>query len=141
MHVALIVLIASLVVGGTLTAFGAVSMARQRRVRRIRLPARVLTQLPTPPGNLMTVEYPGPDGAPVRTTILVAWRRGLGATPTFSGSVWVDPENPADVMARPGGRTLHGLLLLAFGLVIVTGGLITAATFAADAALRSAGLG
>ena len=77
---------------------------RERRVRRVRLPARLVQRIPLPPGYLLTVEFPGPDGRPRQATLMSAIRRGLGATPEFSGWVWVDADRPSDVVVRPGAR-------------------------------------
>ncbi|WP_188037480.1 hypothetical protein [Actinotalea sp. JY-7885] len=121
-----IVLVATLLVGGAMIA-GAVALSRnESRKRRIQLPARLVTQQRLPAGNWMTVEFPGPDGAPRTTTVFSAFRRGLGATPMFSGSVWVDADDPSDVIVRPRARSFWPVFLTIFGSVLIAVGIIVA---------------
>lgn len=94
----------------------AVALARRaRRTKRIQLPARLLSRVFMPPGYLLTVEFPGPDGAPRRATVLSALRRGIGATPVFSGWVWVNVDDPSDVIVRPYARMFWPTFLGIFG--------------------------
>lgn len=139
--VAGVLLVVALVVGGGLVVAGGVSMHRQNAVRRVQLPARLLRKVPAVAGDLLTVEFPGPDGAPRTATFLSAYRRGLGATPTFSGWVWVAVGDPGDVMSRPSGRTLHGLLMLCFGVAILLAGIMGTGVVFLDAWMDGLGSG
>ena len=76
---------------------------------RIRPPARVVSKVDIVAGDVMTVEYPGPDGAPLRAEVFAAFRQGLGATPMFHGYVYVNPEDPTDVKTRPQGKVGPGV--------------------------------
>lgn len=99
--------VAAIVAGlvAVLSITAAVALARRaRRTRRIQLPATLLSRVFMPPGYLLTVEFPGADGAPRRTTVLSAIRRGLVATPEFSDWVWVNLDDPSDVIVRPHAR-------------------------------------
>ena len=136
MIAALVPLAVGLVLGAPMIA-GAVALTRrENRIRRLRLPARLVSRTAVPPGHVLTVEFPGPDGAPRRTTVLSAHRRGLGATPTFSGWVWVDPDDPSDVVVRPRARLFWPLLLTVAGVVVLTAGGVVALVVAADSAVR-----
>lgn len=99
---------------------GAVALARrEKRTRRIQLPARLLSKVFMPPGYLLTVEFPGPDGAPRRTTVVSAIRRGLGATPEFQGWVWVAADDPSDVVVRPHARMFWPVFLGVLGAIML----------------------
>lgn len=108
---------------------------RARRQRRIRLPARLVSKVIMPPGYLLTVEFPAPDGTPRRATVLSALRRGIGATPEFQGWVWVNLDNHDDVIVRPHARMFWptffgvaaGFALLATAMLFMIGATFTAA--------------
>lgn len=112
----------------------AVLLARRaRRTRRVQLPARLLNRVLMPPGFLLTVEFPGPDGAPRQATVLSAVRRGIGATPVFSGWVWVNVDDPTDVIVRPHARMFWPTFLAILGgfALVATMMLATMAAFVA----------
>ena len=106
---------------------------RARRTRRVQLPARLLNRVIMPPGFLLTVEFPGPDGAPRQASVLSAVRRGLGATPVFSGWVWVNVDDPSDVIVRPNARMFWPTFLAILGgfALVATMLLVTMAVFVA----------
>lgn len=99
---------------------------RERAKERVQLPARELARQFIPPGWVVEVEYPGPDGAPLRTAVFSARRWGIGATPPFSGWVWVARRDPSDVVLRPRARSFWpgalwvtgGALLLVVGITV-----------------------
>lgn len=134
-----IALTVGLLLGGSMIA-GAVALWRvEGRKRRIRLPARLVEQTFMPPGAWLTVEFPGPDGEPRRSVVFSAVRRGLGATPMFQGWVWVDRDDPSDVIVRPRARSFWPVFLTVAGSVLLTAGVIVALVLWADAALRGMG--
>ena len=97
---------------------------RERRVRRVQLPARLLQRVPLPPGYLLTVEFPGPDGRPRQATLMSAIRRGLGATPEFSGWVWVNADRPSDVVVRPRARYFWPTFLGVLGSIALVAAML-----------------
>ncbi|WP_456786040.1 hypothetical protein [Cellulomonas sp. P5_C5] len=125
-HLLLTLAILLLLLGLIALPVGIVLLVRARSVPRIQLPARVVSKVDVVAGDVMTVEYPGPDGAPLRAEVFAAFRQGLGATPMFHGYVYVNPEDPTDVKTRPQGKvgpgwtvTIIGIVLLVLGLVLL----------------------
>nr|WP_297428032.1 hypothetical protein [uncultured Actinotalea sp.] len=92
---------------------------RERAKERVQLPARELARQFIPPGWVIEVEYPGPDGAPLRAAVFSARRWGLGATPPFSGWVWVARRDPSDVVLRPHARSFWPGALWVTGSVLL----------------------
>jgi len=121
--------VTTVVVGPVLIVLGSRSIAAARSVPRVAVPARLLHRWPVPGGLMLSIEYPGPDGRPLRADTYAVMRQGLGATPTFAGWAYVNPENPSDVMTRPTGRTGAGWWLVIVGIVlcVATAGLLLAA--------------
>ncbi len=104
---------------------GAIALFRKEsRVRRIQLPARLVSRAYAVAGDALTIEFPGPDNEPRRTVVFSATRRGLGATPTFQGWVWVNVDDPSDVVVRPRARGFWPLFLTIFGCVVLVAGFI-----------------
>lgn len=125
-HVLLTVAIVLVLLGVVALPVGIVLLTRARDVPRLQLPARVVSKVSVLAGDVMTVEYPGPDGAPLRHDVFAAFRQGLGATPMFHGYVYVNPDDPTDVKTRPQGKvgpgwtvTIIGIVLLALGVVLL----------------------
>ncbi|UJP39756.1 hypothetical protein [Cellulomonas palmilytica] len=100
------------VVTAVLATVGFRWLAAARGVQRVRVPARQLSSSYVGPGTFVDVEYPGPDGRPLRTQLFVWLVRAPGVPYTFDGTVWVDPRNPADVTPRRQGRTTRATLTL-----------------------------
>jgi len=121
--------VTTVVVGPVMIVLGSRSIAAARSVPRVAVPARLLHRWPVPGGLMLSIEYPGPDGRPLRADTYAVMRQGLGATPTFAGWAYVNPENPSDVMTRPTGRTGAGWWLVIVGIVlcVATAGLLLAA--------------
>jgi len=125
-HILLTIAVTLLVLGVIALPVGIRLLVRARAVPRIQLPARAVGRVSVLAGDVLTVEYPGPDGAPLRHDVFAATRRGLGASPTFHGYVYVNPGDPTDVKTRPQGKvgpgwtvTIVGTVLLAAGLVVL----------------------
>ena len=123
-HVLLTIAVALLVLGVVALPVGIGLLSRARSVRRIQLPARVVSKVDIVAGDVMTVEYPGPDGAPLRAEVFAAFRQGLGATPMFHGYVYVNPDDPTDVKTRPQGKVGPGWTVTIIGIVLLTAGLV-----------------
>ena len=87
-------------------------LSAARRVVRVRVPARELHSTYVGPGTFVDVEYPGPDGRPLRGHLFVWLVRAPGVPYTFDGTVWVDPRNPVDITPRSQGRTTRATLTL-----------------------------
>ncbi|GIG21411.1 hypothetical protein Cch01nite_21350 [Cellulomonas chitinilytica] len=123
---ALLVLLAvlTLAVGPVLIVLGSRRIAAARNVPRVAVPARLLSRWPVPGGLMLSVEYPGPDGRPLRADTYAVIRQGLGATPTFAGWVYVNRDDPSDVMTRPTGRTGAGWWLVIVGIVLCVASLL-----------------
>lgn len=110
--------VTTVVVGPVLIVLGSRRIAAARSVPRVAVPARLLHRWPVPGGLMLSIEYPGPDGRPLRADTYAVMKQGLGATPTFAGWAYVNPENPSDVMTRPTGRTGAGWWLVIVGIVL-----------------------
>ena len=123
-HVILTIAIVLLVLGAIALPVGIRLLSRARAVPRVQVPARAISQVPLMAGNVITVEYPGPDGRPLRTDVFAALRRGLGATPMFSGYVYVNPNDPTDIKTRPQGKVGPGWTLIIIGSVALGAGVI-----------------
>ncbi len=107
-----------------LAVVGSRRLARARGVRRVQVPARVRSSVPVPGGDLVDVEYPGPDGRVLRAQVMTFLVTAPGQPYTFDGTVWVDPRDPADVTPRRQGRTTAAtvtLVLAAVALVLAVG--------------------
>jgi hypothetical protein len=88
-----------------------------------------MSQIPTPPGHLLTVEFPRPDGVPRQTTVMSALLPGLGvSTPELQDRVWVNADDPSGVIVRPRARLFLPVMLTISGSAIIVGGLIATAT-------------
>ncbi|MGY4645152.1 hypothetical protein [Cellulomonas sp. URHB0016] len=116
-------------VGPVLVVLGSRRVAAARRVPRVAVPARLVSRWLAPGGMMLTIEYPGPDGRPLRADTYAVVRTGLGATPTFAGWAYVNRDDPSDVMTRPTGRTGAGWWFVIVGIVLCVGtlGLLLAA--------------
>ncbi|MBX9243311.1 hypothetical protein ICW40_00615 [Actinotalea ferrariae] len=122
-----VVLGLTLLIGPAMIA-GAVALSRKEsRVRRIQLPARLVEKTHVISGYMLTVEFPGPDNEPRRTVLFSAIRRGIGATPEFQGWVWVNRDDPSDVIVRPRARSFWPVFLTIAGSVVLVAGFITTA--------------
>lgn len=116
----------ALAIGGSMIA-GAVALSRKEsKVRRIQLPARLVDRVYAVSGYMLTLEFPGPDNEPRRTVVFSAFRRGIGATPVFQGWVWVNRDDPSDVIVRPRARSFWPVFLSIFGAAVLAAGVITA---------------
>jgi hypothetical protein len=119
LHVLLLLVAgACLVVGPVLLVVGGRKVAAARRVPRVVVPARLVSRWLVPGGMMLTIEYPGPDGQPLRADTYAVMRQGVGATPMFTGWAYVNPEDPSDVMTRPTGRTGAGWWFVTVGIVL-----------------------
>ncbi|MFC0643936.1 hypothetical protein [Cellulomonas phragmiteti] len=113
--------VGSLVLAVVLAVIGFRALGRARGVRRVQVPARLLSTSPSPGGDLVEVEYPAPDGTTLRTRMQVFRVHAPGQPYIFDGTVWVDPARPTDATPRRQGRTsgavttlvLAGVALLA----------------------------
>ncbi|GEA82340.1 hypothetical protein [Cellulomonas uda] len=104
-----------------LATLGGRWLAAARRVHRVQVPARALSSAYVGPGTFVDVEYPGPDGRPLRAQLFVWLVRAPGVPYTFDGTVWVDPHHPADVTPRRQGRTTRATLTLILAAVTLAG--------------------
>ena len=86
--------------------------------------ARVVSKILVLVGDIITVEYPGPDGAPLRRDVFAAHRSGIGATPTFHGYAYVNRNDPTDVKTRPQGKVGPGWTLILVGSVSLVVGFV-----------------
>lgn len=110
---------------GSAMLAGAITLTRkERRISRIQLPARLVSKVWVVPGFMLNLEFPGPDGAPRRTSVFSAMRRGLGATPHFGGWVWVNRADPSDVIVRPRARAFWPVFLSVAGGIVLVFGLV-----------------
>ncbi len=123
--VAVILAITALLTSAFAVAAVLLHRAEKRR-QRIQLPARLVSRQWVGPGDMLTIEFPGPDGSPRRTTLFSATRTGLGATPTFQGWVWVNRADPSDVVVRPNARAFWPVMLGSFAGFVLLGGTIAA---------------
>ncbi|GEK21753.1 hypothetical protein [Cellulomonas xylanilytica] len=123
-HVVLTVAVVVLVLGVVALPVGIRLLTRARAVPRIRLPARAVSKVSVLAGDVITVEYPGPDGAPLRREVFAAFRQGLGATPMFHGYVYVNPADPTDVKTRPQGKVGPGWTVTIVGIVLLVVGIL-----------------
>ncbi|WP_028048729.1 hypothetical protein [Cellulomonas sp. URHD0024] len=114
--------LAVLLLGITAAVQGMRLVSRARAVPRVRVPALLLGRIPAPGGWVMTLEFPGPDNAPRRADVYAAVRTGLGATPTFGGYVYVNPNDLEDVKTRPQGKVGPGSWLAIGGIVLIVVG-------------------
>jgi hypothetical protein len=115
---------AGAVVGLVLVIAGSRRLRRAKNVDRIVLPARIVSHAWVGPGVMYILEYAGPTGEALRASVFSAIRRGLGATPTFAGLVYVNRADPTDVVVRAGGRKGVGLWLLIPGIALLVVGVV-----------------
>ncbi|WP_448073422.1 hypothetical protein [Georgenia yuyongxinii] len=90
------------------------------------VPATVVRQVGLRQPPVLEVDYPGPDGRPLRGRVTVPMSAaGFGQALLTGGAtttVWVDPRRPADISLQQSGsaggsaRVLGGALMLFFGL-------------------------
>jgi len=113
------------VVAVVLAVLGFRWLLAARRVRRVRVPARELHSTYIGPGTFVDVEYPGPDGRPLRGSMFVWLVRAPGVPYTFDGTVWVDPADPTDITPRLQGRTTRATLTLIFAAIALVAALGT----------------
>ncbi|MBX9244717.1 DUF3592 domain-containing protein [Actinotalea ferrariae] len=101
----------ALVVGGLLM------VRSQRSSRWVAVPGRVVDRsfLTTP--TRVTVEYPAPDGAPLRARVSAGLMGGLrGPEVGADVTVYVDPRRPTDVTLGPSSATTtYGWAFVAMG--------------------------
>ena len=116
--------VALLVLGVVVLPVGIRLLLKARAVPRVRVPARVVSKVLVLVGDVITVEYPGPDGAPLRRDVFAAHRSGIGATPTFDGYAYVNRNDPTDVKTRPQGKIGPGCTLIIVGGVALVVGLV-----------------
>lgn len=95
------------------------AFVRLGRVRRVRVPARLLQRVWAGPGEIVDVEYPAPDGSPLRARLWVTYARAPGIPYAFDGTVWVNPVDPSDVTPRSVGRNGWAVTSLVVGLVLL----------------------
>lgn len=112
-----------LALGVVLAVVGARRLRVARGVHRVQVPARVLSSVPVPGGDVVEVEYPGPDGAPLRARVPTFLVTAPGQPYTFDGTVWVDPARPHDVTPRRHGRTTGATVTLVLAAVVLVAGL------------------
>ena len=123
-HLFLTFAVALLVIGVIAVPVGIRLVVKARAVPRVQVPARVVSKFTVLAGDVITLEYPGPDGAPLRRDVFAATRRGLGATPTFHGYAYVNRDDPTDVKTRPQGKIGPGSTLTIVGSVALLVGLV-----------------
>ncbi|TRW43536.1 DUF3592 domain-containing protein [Georgenia yuyongxinii] len=92
---------------------------------RVPVPATVVRQVGLRQPPVLEVDYPAPDGRPLRGHVSVPMSAaGFGQALLTGGSpttVWVDPRRPEDISLQQSGRSgsgraLGGALMLFFGL-------------------------
>ena len=137
-QILLTIAIALLVLGVIALPVGIRLLLRARAVPRIQVPARVVSKILVLVGDILTVEYPGPDGAPLRRDVFAAHRSGIGATPTFHGYAYVNRNDPTDVKTRPQGKIGPGCTLIIVGSVCLVVGFVL--LMVALAGISSAGI-
>lgn len=111
----------------------------QRGVERIRVPARLISGTPAVNGRRLEVEYPAPDGSPLRAEISIHTVNALRIWQPFDGSVWVNRDDPTDVTARSHGRSTRAVVLFSAGFTfaVVAFGLgVVALIMATEASIR-----
>ncbi|MEN0129868.1 MAG: hypothetical protein AAGC49_10550 [Brevundimonas sp.] len=132
--VVLLATVAIFVLGIVGIVVGSVLLSRARSVPRVQVPARLVSRQSAGAGDVMLLEFPGPDGAPRQAEVFAAAGRGVGATPLFDGLAWVNPRDLADVAlqpepqgdAGPGWTVLViGIVLTILGATVLMGGLLT----------------
>jgi len=96
-------------------------LSRVRGVRRVQVPATLVSRTYTGAGDVLHVEYPAPDGSPLRATIYMWLVNAPGVPYTFDGTVWVNPADPTDVTPRRQGRTTAATVTLIFAAIALTG--------------------
>ena len=116
-------------------------LGRARAVPRVQVPARLVSRYSVLAGDMMTLEFPGPDGAPRQAGVFAAFRQGVGATPMFSGWVYVNPQDLTDVKTRPQGKVGPGWTVLIVGIVLTVLGALTAVAGVIVAAVDGIGSG
>ncbi|MCU1442263.1 MAG: hypothetical protein JWQ59_413 [Cryobacterium sp.] len=116
-------------VGVALIVGGIVLLVRRADVQegfgpRVPIPAIVVRQVGLRQPPIFEVDYPGPDGRPLRGQVQVPLSAaGLGQALLTRGApttVWVDPTRPADPSLVQSGQSrslpvFAGILLLFFG--------------------------
>lgn len=115
--------VAALAAGIALLVAGGRRSGRARAVDRVQVPARSLSETRTLAGEEHLVEYPAPDGSPLRATVHVARVRVPGQPYVFDGTVWVARDDPTDVVARSWGRQTGGFVRIVVGVVLVVAAL------------------
>ena len=128
-------------IGLTLVVLGGRRIRRQRAVDRVALPARLISSTMLLLGIDYVVEYPGPDGRPLRgTAFSVAKRtlssRGYRGTARFNGVVYAARNDPSDIVLEPHPRTLAGTIALIVGVVTLFASVVVAANLALSALLK-----
>lgn len=103
----------------TLLVLAIRTFVRLGRVRRVRVPARLLQRRWGLAGEIVDVEYPAPDGSPLRARLWVTYVRAIGLPYAFDGTVWVDPADPTDVTPRYVGRNGWAVTGLVVGTVLL----------------------
>lgn len=109
----------ALVLGVVLLVVSGRRSGRARAVDRVRVPARSLSERWTLAGDEHLVEYPGPDGTPLRATIVVTRVTAPGQPYLFDGWVWVARHDPTDVVSRSWGTQAGSLVTMIFGIVFL----------------------
>ena len=119
--------------GVTLLVVGGRALARNARVRRVQVPARLLSRSWVGPGEVVDVEYPAPDWTPLRTRLYVNFVDAPGVPTRFDGTVWVNPADPHDVTPRRVGRSTWGTVGVAAGGFLLVGAFVLGVLGAATA--------
>ncbi|MCC2333753.1 hypothetical protein [Cellulomonas wangsupingiae] len=114
-----------LVIAVLLAVVGFRRLRRARGVRRVRVPATLVSQTYAGAGDVLHVEYPAPDGTPLRATIYMWLVNAPGVPYTFDGTVWVDPADPTDVTPRRQGRTTWATVTLILAAIALVGAIGT----------------
>ncbi|MBO3089254.1 hypothetical protein [Cellulomonas dongxiuzhuiae] len=117
--------VGSLVLAVVLAVLGFRALAAARGVRRVQVPARLLSEAPSPGGEFVDVEYPAPDGRTLRARMHVFRVHAPGQPYVFDGTVWVDPARPTDVTPRRQGRTAGAVTTLVLAGVALVAALGT----------------
>lgn len=109
----------ALVLGVAVLVVSGRRSGRARAVDRVRVPARSLSERWTLGGDEHLVEYPGPDGAPLRATIVVTRVTAPGQPYLFDGWVWVARDDPTDVVSRTWGRQSGSFVTMILGIILL----------------------
>lgn len=103
---------------GVLLVGGGLLMVRSARSpHRVAVAGRIIERSWMTTPTRVTVEYPAPDGTPLRARLSAGLAGGLrGPRPGDPVTLYVDPRHPQDVSLGPGGAaTVYGWAFVAMG--------------------------